>query len=497
MSSRFARVSVLLSSVAIVAAVAGGASAKEVVPTDDEILQMATHQVGQRWYGVYVMGQKAGWQTDVWTQKNGAICDAVEFKVTLSYLGKETGISVVETLCFSDKPPFSLVSYDSSRDEAGKRTTITGRPRDGKLVYTYDTQGKTREMVVPPDADKLLYALPWAGLARMSPGDHVSSATFDEMTGETHWQKATLKSREKKAVLGVQGDLAVILLEDETGMRLDATVTPAGVVLEGALGPSLRIVMEDKDTAMRLDQGVPDLYSSSVVTATGLISYAKVTRVESMKVRLKAGSAIDMPAHPRQAIAEQDSNSAVVVISACPKKTAEKEADAKYTACNADVPCDAKEHVDLARKLASKQEDPLMKARALSSWVHDSFKYELGAGGGTADQILKEKRGDCTEFSKALLLLLRAIGIPSRTLSGIALASDTPPTFAYHAWVEAWFPDRGWVALDPTWGVFPVDATHIVFDTQDGLHMAAHLGDLSIEILDVDYVDLKRGIRCD
>jgi hypothetical protein len=70
-------------------------------------------------------------------------------------------------------------------------------------------------------------------------------------------------------------------------------------------------------------------------------------------------------------------------------------------------------------------------------------------------------------------------------------------SFGYHAWVEAHLDGHGWVQLDPTWGQFPVDATHIVFDVDEGLQMLAHIGGLSIDVLDVEYAPGGEALKCD
>jgi transglutaminase-like putative cysteine protease len=71
--------------------------------------------------------------------------------------------------------------------------------------------------------------------------------------------------------------------------------------------------------------------------------------------------------------------------------------------------------------------------------------------------LLRDQAGYCQHFSGAMALLLRLAGIPSRVVSGFApgrpeadertfLVRDTDA----HSWVEVWFPEVGWVTVDPT-----------------------------------------------
>lgn len=70
--------------------------------------------------------------------------------------------------------------------------------------------------------------------------------------------------------------------------------------------------------------------------------------------------------------------------------------------------------------------------------------------------LLRDRRGYCQQFSGAMALMLRMVGIPSRVVSGFApgvikegglySVSDTDA----HAWVEVLYPGIGWVTVDPT-----------------------------------------------
>jgi transglutaminase-like putative cysteine protease len=54
--------------------------------------------------------------------------------------------------------------------------------------------------------------------------------------------------------------------------------------------------------------------------------------------------------------------------------------------------------------------------------------------------------------------LARAVGLPARTDAGLVYLRGH---FYYHAWPEVWLGQ--WVAVDPTFGQFPADASHLRF----------------------------------
>ena len=74
-----------------------------------------------------------------------------------------------------------------------------------------------------------------------------------------------------------------------------------------------------------------------------------------------------------------------------------------------------------------------------------------------ASFLFTDKQGYCQQFSGAMAMLLRMGGIPARVAAGFTpgtydkhsgrwIVTDTDA----HAWVEAWFPNYGWVRFDPT-----------------------------------------------
>jgi protein-glutamine gamma-glutamyltransferase len=76
--------------------------------------------------------------------------------------------------------------------------------------------------------------------------------------------------------------------------------------------------------------------------------------------------------------------------------------------------------------------------------------------------LFKDGRGYCQQFSGAMALMLRMVGIPSRVAAGFSPGTPkhgggryTVRDFDAHAWVEVYFNGIGWVAFDPTPAVAP------------------------------------------
>jgi hypothetical protein len=84
-------------------------------------------------------------------------------------------------------------------------------------------------------------------------------------------------------------------------------------------------------------------------------------------------------------------------------------------------------------------------------------------GYGSALEAFRTRRGDCTEFAVLLAAMGRAVGIPTRVVSGLVYArrfEGQSHVFVPHAWVQAWT-GTGWQSYDAGTGRF--DSTHLAF----------------------------------
>ncbi len=94
------------------------------------------------------------------------------------------------------------------------------------------------------------------------------------------------------------------------------------------------------------------------------------------------------------------------------------------------------------------------------TWVVDHVRYVTPPAQYDALYSLGSGKGNCQNFSHLSAALMRAGGIPVRIVNGITLSKPFDMarkggvlTFKMgqgrHSWIEVWFPDLGWVPLDP------------------------------------------------
>ncbi|HEX6559539.1 MAG TPA: transglutaminase-like domain-containing protein [Longimicrobiales bacterium] len=112
-----------------------------------------------------------------------------------------------------------------------------------------------------------------------------------------------------------------------------------------------------------------------------------------------------------------------------------------------------------ARRATSYTRDPAEAARLLNGWVHSMLRKEITLSVPSALQVLAARQGDCNEHTVLYVALARSIGLPARTAVGLVHVRGR---FYYHAWPEVYL-NGGWVAVDPTLGQYPADASHLRF----------------------------------
>ncbi len=142
----------------------------------------------------------------------------------------------------------------------------------------------------------------------------------------------------------------------------------------------------------------------------------------------------------------------------------------------------------LAREATSGAHTPAEKLASLTTFVHNYLTYDPNSEPIGVLMALERRTGDCTEFADLFTTLARSLGIPSRTVIGLAYASREEPAFAFHAWNEVAV-NGIWQAVDPTWNQLRVDATHIPLPADQGAALQLLTGSaiLRFKVLDTTY----------
>ncbi|HEV2296911.1 MAG TPA: DUF3488 and transglutaminase-like domain-containing protein [Candidatus Acidoferrales bacterium] len=116
----------------------------------------------------------------------------------------------------------------------------------------------------------------------------------------------------------------------------------------------------------------------------------------------------------------------------------------------------------LAQQISANSPTPYDKAVAIQNYLRANYRYtldlrDMNHGDPMAYFLFAKRAGNCEYFASAMTIMLRALGVPARYVTGflpgeyneigkdfIIRASDA------HSWVEVYFTGYGWLTFDPT-----------------------------------------------
>jgi transglutaminase-like putative cysteine protease len=116
----------------------------------------------------------------------------------------------------------------------------------------------------------------------------------------------------------------------------------------------------------------------------------------------------------------------------------------------------------LARDWTRGLHSPREMAESIEHHLRTEYRYDLDSPSGAAKNpldhfLFESKRGHCEFYSTAMAVLLRAVGVPTRNVTGFVGGTYNRFGRFYavrqgdaHSWVEVYLDGVGWTPFDPT-----------------------------------------------
>ena len=111
----------------------------------------------------------------------------------------------------------------------------------------------------------------------------------------------------------------------------------------------------------------------------------------------------------------------------------------------------------LTKGLREEYANDITLLHGLSARILDAVSYQIGKTDAdtTADEALERGAGVCQDHAHIFLAATRALGFPSRYVSGYLMMHDHIEQDATHAWAEAHVDGIGWVGFDISNAISP------------------------------------------
>ena len=423
---------------------------------------IADSLAGERWYAV-VFGHKpiGHYRSIAGRTEQGDF----EFRTVLRFrLGEGIGTRIEDQLVFERQPPHMLAVGTHAVEAGPARSRVVIRGGIAEIAAGGETHRRHVDTSLPL-RDYLAVELMLAEAAPAA-GDvgRSRAVDFDQLTVVTHrWRVLGLDEN------GVE--LAKDGREHDTSVRLDRALTPVRMHV-GELFELQRVA--DERAALAWQSETP-LFASARHRVALDRPLGPPTELQRLVMAVEADGAGSWPDR--------------VVLDASTHRPARSAEIDRARAATLRHPADDAEVRALARSAVAGIDRPRDKAAALTLFVHNLLEYGDSARPRAIFATLRERRGDCTEFADLYTTLARAIGLPARTVVGLAYRAGGAAeegAFALHAWNEVAIGDS-WRSVDPTWGRTRLAATHLPLPGDSALAAIAELPRLRFRILEARY----------
>jgi len=421
-------------------------------------------EASEKWYGVYSQGRKVGYQRRVRTPSADGFTVESETLTQLAMLGSAQLVSthLVAETDRSLRPR----KFDFQLRSDGVDFAVSGVARGEELEITSSALGK-RSLRLPASSTIALSQTleDLLGQEHIESGRTFRYTMFDPVSSAPAPVTLTIGPLEDVSLPG--GARSGYRVDEEfQGSQFRLWVDPNGAVLkeEGPLGLTLIRETDGRAATGGIDRDARvDLAASAAIPAGRAIDSPRTVRRLRLRVS-DAPSTLSLSYPPRQRLED----GALVIEREDGMATLSLTLPVREPSLAEDLTATPFMQVDdpkvraLAAEIVGDDRDATRVAHKLLDWVFENLAKEATVSVPNAVQVLEMRKGDCNEHAVLFAALARAVGLPARMVAGTVYAPTSDGAsgaFYYHAWNLIWLGD--WVAVDPTFGQFPADATHV------------------------------------
>lgn len=454
--------------------------------------------LGERWFGIYIHDKKVGWLHETAVRegegKAARIVSGYDMYVELRRLQDTFKISMKERAAYAATAPYGLtrarLEQSDPTGNATKIVELTATEEAGTFDVAITENGRTRELQ-REDLDVTLADILGPTLwirSRPEKGDRIRSRTLQiehlavdvvtsEMRGlvETVARGVPVRYYEVDMTSFIQGPVGVLRADEE------------GEPISLRIGAMFEAKREPEEVAKEIEAG-GDLFHLGTAKVDRPLGDPR--KIMDMVLVAKGPAAGRIPAGPWQSV-EAGGKAGEFILRIGPEHGPDATATEAEIKENLEetvhYPIRDEAVVALAKKAIQGATTDREKTDKLVRFVSDYVKDTYSVNPLTVQAILEEKQGDCTEHAVLMTTLARAVGLPTRDVSGLVYLGDPLGGFGWHAWNEVVI-DGSWVPVDPTWNETRLNATHIrvTAGARDAGTVVATIGGVSFSALEAN-----------
>ncbi|MBZ4370060.1 transglutaminase-like domain-containing protein [Corallococcus sp. AS-1-6] len=442
---------------------------------------------GGEYFGLYLMDKKVGWFFTDLTVLPGNKAQSINELIFKAQVGTRVSERVHrEVRVYEAKPGGRLLSFTVTQKGDGGDNELVGTVTGDTLRVVRKRPGQPDEVLKPLPAPK--ETIEDADQARVAllRGQKVEGVALDGTDLEGYRTVTTVEAPEEQMLGGVKVKLSrVSTLSDKEKVPVAAFLTTDGKMVRVDFGQTMQARAESESVAKRLDL-VEVFGLTRVVLPKPLPAKAREVPGQVKLVMKNLPEKFQRDTYRQKYQRLPDGRVEVTLLAAPPSpkgRVARPVADpdgGENLKSTLAVEADAPAIKAQAKSIIREEKDAYTAARMLSAWVYSNLQKDYGASADRATDVLRQKKGDCTEHSLLTVAMLRASGIPARRVDGVIymVNSDGVPALYWHEWVEAYVGE--WTQLDPTFNQPVADATHFYVGYEGNAEITPLIGSLQV-----------------
>lgn len=361
---------------------------------------------------------------------------------------QEENIEIIQDQVFVEDLSGKPLSFSFKSDRPGENIVITGEIdwTNREIIIISKTNGTENRSKLPFEGE-LLFPHSIEKLYREN-----SSGNIEYTTIEPSITSTVLKVKAEKI--------------EETKYKLSIDIFPNTEIIEwrdkeGKLIKSSSPVMNMEQVAVPKEE-IPRVKGQYNVFPESLIKVEKnILEPESVKDVVYKVTALDIPVegifldNSTQNIFQVQDNTAYIKVKAenCKNQQYPYPFDTtgyeEYLKSGPFIITNNPKIISIAEGLKTGETDAVQLANKAQKWVYDHIENKNASiSFANSVETLENGCGDCTEHSVLLASILRAAGIPAKTVVGLVYTNTPRSGFVYHMWVKAYI--GKWINLDPS-----------------------------------------------
>lgn len=435
------------------------------------------------WMGVYLQKEKIGYSFSQMQRADNYFKMTHRFKIKLTMMDNIEEV-ISNFICFTDTN-FILTKFEFGFQSKKNSFNALGEVKQNKLLIEVKSGGSIKSSTQNLDGP----VIPVVALSNLAIeknfvlGKEYNIKVFDATVLKVIDTKVKVLGKEKLNIIGKDYNLTKMTVS-MLGLTTTMWIDNNGVERKEESPPSMTIMEETREQALVQEEamGKLDIISMFSIPIDTIISNPRIIRY--LKVQITGADFTSLNLVDNTQTILQNSPLTLVINNpdSLPKIKLPISGGEEFLKPTLSIQSDNVELKEQASKIVDKEKDGAQAVQKIMNWVFTNVSKRATASYPSALDVLKNREGDCNEHAVLFAALCRAEGIPCQICVGLVYVDGR---FYYHAWNKVFLGD--WIGVDPTFGQFPVDATHIKFaegELEEQVKVLKIVGEVRIKVLE-------------